>query len=355
MSSEENSPVEVAINGFGRIGRSVLRAILNSERSLSRIKIVAVNVGPDNLEDCQYWIKYDSTMGKIDSSIELKQNGAELLIRKSGVENRINLIAEPDVGKIDWKKYSKKLVVVESSGRNSSREQAQLHLTEAGAEKVVITAPSLDADKMLIIGVNDNCYDRSKDNIISLGSCTTNCAAAVIKSLSSRYDILDISLTTIHAYTNGQRLLDSSHRKDKRRGRAAAENIIPTTTGAQKALGKIFENRFPIYAHSIRVPVKNVSLCQITVRITDRSPFPNSTEELNKLFIESEKQELLGILGTTAEPLVSSDFIGTQESATVDLSLTQLSEDKKSFTIFAWYDNEYGYSCRVREFLEMIF
>ncbi len=323
----------VAINGFGRIGRNVLRASLKEEA----FDIVAINdlTSPETLA---HLLKYDSVFGAFPGEIEVKDN--KLLV--NGKE--IVISSQKDPASLPWKELNVDLVV-EATGVFRKREGALKHI-EAGAKKVVISAPATDPDTTIVMGVNDCDYNHDKHNIISNASCTTNCVAPVIKLLNDNYGVEHGNMTTVHSYTNDQRILDLPH-KDLRRARAAAVNIIPTTTGAAKAVGLVIpEVAGKITGSAIRVPSPDVSLIDLVVKLKKET----SKEELKELFSNASKGEMKGVLGYTEEPLVSGDFVGNDNSSIVDGQfITSVTADMVK--ILAWYDNEWGYSCRVRDLI----
>ncbi|MBU0879822.1 type I glyceraldehyde-3-phosphate dehydrogenase [Patescibacteria group bacterium] len=322
--------INIAINGFGRIGRLTLRRLLNN---YSKIKVVAIN---DLAEatTLAHLLKYDSLYGQYDKDVKVV--GSDLIIGK----NKIKIFAEKDPANLPWKKLGVD-IVLECSGVFTKIDGAQKHLT-AGAKKVIISAPS-DSEEIptYLLGVNADKYKGEK--IISMGSCTTNCLAPVVKILNNAYDIDYGFMTTIHSYTNDQRILDLPH-KDLRRARAAAQNIIPTTTGAAVTVAKCLpELSGKIDGMAMRVPTATVSITDFVCTVKEKT----SVEEINKLFKIKEAKEFKGILGTTNEPLVSTDFKGDSRSSIVDLSFTMVNGNL--IKVVSWYDNEWGYSCRLAD------
>lgn len=327
---------KVAINGFGRIGRNVFRA----SASQTDFEIVAIN-DITSAATLAHLLKYDSIFGKFEGDIEVKENAMIV----NGKE--IKIYAERNPEELPWAELGIDLVV-ESTGIFRKREQAAMHLT-AGAKKVIISAPATEPDITLVLGVNDKDYDHSTHHIISNASCTTNCVAPVVKVLHDNFTILNGNMTTIHSYTNDQRILDLPH-KDLRRARAAAMNIIPTSTGAAKAVGLVIEDmKGKLTGSALRVPTPDGSLVDLVVNLQK----PTSEEQLKKLFSEAAETSLKGILGYSEEPLVSSDIIGDSHSSIVDGEFIT-SIDETTVKILAWYDNEWGYSCRVRDLIVKI-
>jgi glyceraldehyde 3-phosphate dehydrogenase len=326
--------VKVGINGFGRIGRNVLRAALEKKYE---IDFVAVNdlTGPDTLA---YLLKYDSVHKTIPNEIKAGQNGISI----DGRELRV--FSKPDPAEIPWDELGVE-IVVESSGRFTTKEKASRHLKKS-VETVIISAPSKDADGTFCMGVNEDAYDASKHRIISNASCTTNCLAPVAKVLHQRFGITMGIMTTIHSYTNDQEILDLPH-KDLRRGRAAALSMIPTSTGAAQAVGLVLpELKGKFDGISVRVPTPNVSLVDLTFQ-TDKE---TNVDEINQVLRDSANGELKGILAYSDEQLVSIDFNHNAHSSIVDTTFTR-SVNPKMHKILAWYDNEWGYSNRILDLI----
>lgn len=329
--------ITVAINGFGRIGRAFLRAVFADPAAQKEIKIAVINVGPAPAEFLDIALKYDSLMGTMPNTVSLK-DGALVI---DGIS--IPIVTEKEIGGELWKKYAVDWVV-EASGKYTKRDQAAKHLS-AGAKRVLITAPALDADVTIIPGVNSPAFDGSKHAIVSLGSCTTNAYAPILKVIHETFDIKEAHMTTIHSYTNDQMLVDGLH-NDPRRARAAACNIIPTKTGACKVVAHLFpELKGKLHALAIRVPTPNVSLVD-AVFIVNKQTTP---EAVNALLTAQAAKSLKGILEITQLPLVSHDFAGNSASSIIDGSLTATTGT--AIKIIAWYDNEWGYSCRLKEFI----
>ncbi len=336
--------MNIAINGLGRIGKTVLRALLQRYKELPTISPVAINIGPASIEELIYTIKYDSVMGPLKhESISLQDSTLHLGPWK------IKILQEREPENLPWKALGIDWVI-ECSGLFTERQQAEHHL-HAGAQKVLISAPAKNPDNTIIPGVNETIYNPKNDRIISLGSCTTNAIAPLIKVLLDTTHIEALHLTTTHAYTNTQTLLDSipTTTKDVRRFRAAAINIIPGSTGAGTLMGEIFPQlKGKTSAQALRVPVANVSL----VELTFQSTMPLHQEQLLSAYIKAAQTNLVGILDITHEPVVSSDFIGSPYSVILDAEL--LSTTRSMGSIFGWYDNEYGYSNRLLDFLATI-
>ncbi|HOW44432.1 MAG TPA: type I glyceraldehyde-3-phosphate dehydrogenase [Candidatus Aminicenantes bacterium] len=322
---------KVAINGFGRIGRNFLRTAYRN----SAIEIVAVNDVTDT-RTLAHLLKYDSTFGTLPESVEHGDGFIQLAGR------RIRATAIKNPADLPWKELGIDLVV-ESTGLFTKRPEAEKHL-QAGAKKVLISAPATDPDLTIVLGVNDGEYDPRKHHIVSNASCTTNCVAPVAKVLHDRFRILKGNMTTIHAYTNDQRILDLAH-KDLRRARAAGLSMIPTTTGAAKAIGLVIKDlKGKIDGTSIRVPTPDVSVVDLVVALAQDA----TVEEVRQAFLQAAAGPLHGILRCSSEPLVSIDFKGDEHSAIVDMDNIFVIE-KNLVKVLAWYDNEWGYSCRLRD------
>lgn len=326
--------MRVAISGFGRIGKSFLRAAIEQKALGKDFDVVAINTrSPVDMH--AHLFKYDSVFGRFPGTVEAKEG--ELVVNGRSIK----WIQEGDPLKLPWKELDVD-VVVESTGKFRSREDSEKHL-KAGAKKVIISAPGKGVDITVVPGINDHKLEGDM-RIVSLASCTTNCLAPVIKVIDSKFGIESGFLSTIHAYTTDQRLLDSSH-KDWRRARAAAVSIIPTTTGAAKAIGVVVpELDKKMDGVAFRVPVPNGSMNDMVLLLKKEA----TVDEINAELKRASKDELRGVLGYTEEPLVSNDIIGTSESAIVDGRLTRVIG--KLVKISAWYDNEYGYSNRLVDF-----
>lgn len=331
--------IRLAINGFGRIGRPTFRRILDNHPDL---EVLAINdlTEPKTLA---HLLKYDSVYGIYQKEVKATENS--LIVE--GKEFRILAEAEPE--KLPWKDLGVD-IVLECTGRFREFEGAKKHIT-AGAKKVIISAPSRDPDKIpsFVLGVNEAKYDSKKDAICDMGSCTTNCLAPVLKVLHQNFKVIRGFMTTVHSYTNDQKILDLPH-KDLRRARAAALNIIPTTTGAAKAIGKVMpELEGKLDGMAMRVPTPTVSILDLICQVKRDT----TREEVNKVFKEAAKSsELKGILRIEESPLVSNDFKGDTYSAIVD-SLSTMAKNNL-VKVVAWYDNEYAYACRLAEFAEFV-
>ncbi len=322
--------MRIGINGFGRIGRNVFRAALSRDANL---EIVAVNDLTD-AETLAHLLKYDSVHGSLGADVKA-ESGA---IRVDG--QKVQVLAERDPAALPWGDLGVDLVI-ESTGRFTKRNDAEKHL-QAGAKKVIITAPAKEEDLTVVMGVNHHLYDGTRHHILSNASCTTNCLAPVAKVLLENFGIRRGLMTTVHSYTNDQQILDLPH-KDLRRARAAAESIIPTTTGAARAVSLVLpELQGKLNGMAIRVPTPNVSLVDLVVEL-ERS---TSAEEINQTLKAAAEGDLKGILAYSEEPLVSRDYNGDPHSSTVD-ALSTMVIDEKLAKVLAWYDNEWGYSNRV--------
>ena len=321
--------IKVGINGFGRIGRMVLRSIIENNRS--DLQVVAIN-NRSNSEVSSFLLKYDTIHGKLKAKINHSEKSIEINGKK------ISMIRETEISKIDWKK-NKVDIVLECTGKFNTKKKSAQHI-KSGAKKVLVSAPCKEAIN-IVFGVNQKTLKNS-DQVISATSCTTNCLAPVAKVINDNFGIERGFMTTIHSYTSDQRLLDNSH-KDLRRARSASNSIIPTTTGATKSLADVIPDlKDKVEGISIRVPTPNVSL----VEFVFSSKKNLSTKEINNSFIIASKAELKSILATSAEQLVSSDFNHNSHSAIVDLSLTKATDGKMA-KVSAWYDNEWGFACRM--------
>ena len=322
--------VRVGINGFGRIGRNFFRS---ARKTGADIDLIAVNDLGDT-PTMAHLLRYDSVLGPMDEEVSAEDG----VIRVG--EDEFRVLNERDPGDLPWRDLGVE-VVLESTGLFTKREGAQKHL-DAGAAKVVISAPATDPDVTIVLGVNDEEYDREKHHIVSNASCTTNCIAPVAKVLHDTFGIEAGFMTTIHAYTNDQQILDLPH-KDLRRARAAAVNLIPTSTGAARAIGLVIpELKGKLDGISVRAPVPDGSIVDFVAHLSRES----SAEEVNARFAEvADKGRLEGILKYTDEPLVSSDVIGSPYSSIFDSELTMAHGNEVK--VFAWYDNEWGYSNRL--------
>lgn len=329
--------VKVAINGFGRIGRMVFRkAILDN-----RLDLVAVNASYP-AETLAHLIKYDSIHGEFMGEVKAETDGTITVNGKT-----ILLTSERDPKKLPWKKLNVD-IVIEATGKFKTKETASYHL-EAGAKKVVITAPGKNEDVTIVMGVNEDKYDYENHQIISNASCTTNCLAPVAKVIDEKFGIESGLMTTVHSYTNDQKNIDNPH-KDLRRARACGQSIIPTTTGAAKALSLVLPQlEGKMNGLSLRVPTPNVSLVDLVATVQKDI----TIQELNEAFEEASNGYLKGILGFTMEPLVSIDFNGNENSSIID-GLSTMVIGKRQIKVLAWYDNEWGYSCRVVDLVNYV-
>jgi len=329
--------IRIGINGFGRIGRNFLRASANDPS----IEIMAANDITD-AKTLAHLLKYDTVLGGFKGTVSV--DGDSMIVNG----RRIKVLAEKEVGKLPWKELGVQ-VVLESTGKYTKRPDVIQHIEKAGAKKVIISAPATDPDATIVMGVNEKTYSPSKHHIISNASCTTNCLAPVAKVLHEGWGIEKGFMTTIHSYTNDQKILDAPH-KDLRRARAAAIAQIPTTTGAAKAVGLVLpELKGKIDGIAIRVPTPNVSIVDLVAVLKTKA----TAEEANAAFIKASKGELKGILSYTDEPLVSVDFMSNSNSAIVDGLSTKVISDNL-IKVLAWYDNEWGYSCRLVDLVKYI-
>ncbi|MCR1933480.1 type I glyceraldehyde-3-phosphate dehydrogenase [Clostridium tepidum] len=331
--------IKVGLNGFGRIGRAVLR--IAQEKFPENVEIVALNARATT-ETLAHLFKYDSCYGRFNGEVEIisddkmKVNGKEIKIfRENGPAN------------LPWKELGVD-IVIESTGIFKDREKAMKHI-EAGAKKVIITAPGKNEDITIVLGVNEKEYNPKEHNIISNASCTTNCLAPFAKVLDDNFGIVRGLMTTVHSYTNDQRILDKTH-KDLRRARAAAESIIPTTTGAAKAVSKVLPNlKGKLNGFALRVPTPTVSLTDLVCELKTKA----TEEKINAAFKKAAEGEMKGILGYSEEPLVSVDYKGDTRSSIVDGLSTMVLEDNM-VKVVSWYDNEWGYSCRTVDLVNYI-
>jgi len=328
--------VKVGINGFGRIGRNVFRAALKNPN----VEIVAVN----DLTDANmlaHLLQYDTIHGRLDEKVSV--DGDYLVVGG----HKVKVLAERDPAKLGWGDLGVE-VVVESTGRFTNKEDAAKHL-EAGAKKVVISAPAKNEDITVVMGVNEDQYDPANHHVISNASCTTNCLAPFAKVLHENFGIRRGMMTTIHSYTNDQQILDLPH-KDYRRARAAAENMIPTTTGAAKAVALVLpELKGKLNGMAIRVPTPNVSVVDLVAELDKEV----TAEEVNEALKKAAEEELKGILAYSDEPLVSRDYNGSPVSSTIDALSTMVMEGNM-VKVLSWYDNEAGYSNRVVDLIDYI-
>jgi glyceraldehyde 3-phosphate dehydrogenase len=328
--------IKIGINGFGRIGRNVLRTCLGNKD----FDFVAVNDLTDT-RTLAHLLKYDSVLGNLDEEISHTEN----TITVDGDEIRV--FSEKDPSLIPWEDVGAE-IVIESTGRFTKAEDAKKHL-RGSVKKVVISAPAKGEDVTIVLGVNENVYDPAAHHIISNASCTTNCLAPVAKVIHDKFGIKNALMNTIHSYTNDQQLLDLPH-KDLRRARAAALSMIPTSTGAAKAVALVIpELKGKFDGISVRVPTPNDSIFDVVINVEKET----STEEVNRVLKDAANEELNGILGFSEEPLVSIDYRGDSRSSIVDAENTKVIGGT-AVKILSWYDNEWGYSCRVRDLVKFI-
>ncbi|WP_404347171.1 glyceraldehyde-3-phosphate dehydrogenase [Sutcliffiella horikoshii] len=327
---------KVAINGFGRIGRMVFRRAIQEEG----LNIVAINASYP-AETLAHLIKYDTNHGRFDADVYAEDNA--LIVNGK----RIQLVNNRNPEELPWKEMNID-IVIEATGKFNSRDKAALHL-QAGAKRVVLTAPGKNEDVTIVMGVNEEVLDMNEHFVISNASCTTNCLAPVVKVLDQQFGIENGLMTTVHAYTNDQKNIDNPH-KDLRRARACGQSIIPTSTGAAKALSLVLPHlKGKLHGMALRVPTPNVSLVDLVVDLKK----PVTVDEVNDAFQSASISSMDGILGVTMEPLVSVDFNTNPHSAVIDGLSTMVMGDTK-VKVLAWYDNEWGYSCRVVDLVQFV-
>jgi len=344
--------IQVGINGFGRIGRQVLKAIM--QRYPGELEVVAINDLFDSKTNAHLF-KYDSNYGIFPGTVEVEEN--DLVIDGK----KVRVFAEKDPGALPWKDLGVD-IVVESTGiftdaigdPAKGKAGANVHIQKGGAKKVIISAPAKNEDITIVMGVNQDKYDPAKHHVLSNASCTTNCLAPAAKIVNDLFKIQYATMTTIHSYTNDQVILDQGHKKEMRRSRAAGLNIIPTTTGAAKAVALVIpELKGKFDGYSLRVPTPTVSVVDFTALIEKAT----TKDELNAAFVEASKGALKGILGVTTgqygDPLVSMDFKGDPRSSIVDLPNTMVMGGTL-IKVVTWYDNEWGYSCRTADMASML-
>jgi len=328
--------IKVGINGFGRIGRNIMRSALGD----ADIDFVAVNDLTDT-KTLAHLLKYDSVLGNLDHKVVAKDGS--ILVEA----DEFRVFSEKDPAQIPWEEVGAE-IVIESTGRFTKREDAAKHL-RGSVKKVIISAPGKGEDVTVVLGVNEWMYDPAKHDVISNASCTTNCLAPVAKVIHEKFGIKNALMNTIHSYTNDQHLLDLPH-KDLRRARAAALSMIPTSTGAAKAVALVIpELKGKFDGISVRVPTPNVSLVDVVMNVEKET----SVEEVNRVLKDAANEELRGILAFSEEPLVSIDFRGNPNSSIVDAENTKVIGGT-AVKILSWYDNEWGYSCRVRDLVKYI-
>ncbi len=344
--------IQVGINGFGRIGRQVLKAIM--QRYPGELEVVAINDLFDTKTNAHLF-KYDSNYGIFPGTVEVEEN--DLVIDGK----KVRVFAEKDPGALPWKDLGVD-IVIESTGiftdaigdPAKGKAGANVHILKGGAKKVIISAPAKNEDITIVMGVNQDKYDPAKHHVLSNASCTTNCLAPAAKIVNDLFTIQYATMTTIHSYTNDQVILDQGHKKEMRRSRAAGLNIIPTTTGAAKAVALVIpELKGKFDGYSLRVPTPTVSVVDFTAMIEK----PTTKDELNAAFVEASKGALKGILGVTTgqygDPLVSMDFKGDPRSSIVDLPNTMVMGGNL-IKVVTWYDNEWGYSCRTADLAALL-
>jgi glyceraldehyde 3-phosphate dehydrogenase len=328
--------IKVAINGFGRIGRNIVRAALGN----AALEFVAVNDLTDT-KTLAHLFKYDSVLGSIPQEVKALEDSISVDGKK------IKVFAIKDPAQLDWSSLGAQ-IVVESTGKFTDAKAAAAHL-KGTVKKVIISAPAKNEDLTVVLGVNEGIYDPAKHNIISNASCTTNCLAPVVKVIHTTFGIVKGSMTTIHSYTNDQNVLDFPHR-DLRRARAAAINMIPTTTGAAKAIGLVMpELKGKLDGYSMRVPTPNVSVVDLVAVLAKNA----TAEEVNAALKSASQGGLKGILGYTEDPVVSTDMMHNSNSSIVDAQLTKVL-DGNLLKVVSWYDNEWGYSMRVVDLIQFL-
>lgn len=329
--------IKVGINGFGRIGRNVFRAAFGDPD----IEIVAVNDITDSAT-LAHLLKYDSVLGTFNADVKASDNA--IIINN----HSIKVLAERDPGNLPWKDLGVS-IVIEATGLFRKKQDASKHIDSGGAQKVIISAPAVDPDVTLVLGVNNEAYDRDNHHIISNASCTTNCLAPPAKVLNDTFGIEKAFMTTIHAYTSDQRILDQPH-SDLRRARAAAVSQIPTTTGAAKAVGLVIpEMKGKIDGIAIRIPTVNVSVVDLVALLSQNT----TAEGVNDAFRTAAQGKMNGILAVEDKPLVSVDFMANPHSSIIDSQFTRITEGNL-VKVLAWYDNEWGYSCRLVDLVKFI-
>ena len=339
--------VKVGINGFGRVGRQILKAV--NEFHKGELEVVAINDLFDTKTNA-HLLKYDSNYGIYQGQVNVEGN--DLIVDGKSVK----VFAEKDPAKLPWRDLGVD-IVIESTGAftdakgdpEKGKPGANVHIEKGGTKKVIISAPAKNEDITIVLGVNEDRYDPAIHHIVSNASCTTNCLAPAVKVVHDKYTILNAVMTTIHSYTNDQVILDQGHKKEMRRSRSAGQNIIPTTTGAAKAVALVIpELKGKFNGLSLRVPTPTVSIVDLSATIEK----PTTKEELNATFVEASKTTLKGIMGVTngeyGDPLVSMDFKGNSLSSIVDLPNTMVMGGTL-VKVLAWYDNEWGYSCRTAD------
>ncbi len=335
MEERRIMSIKIAINGFGRIGRMVFRRATQDPE----IEVVAINASYP-AATLAHLFKYDSVHGKADATVEIGEN--YLVVN----DKKVQLLSDRNPANLPWGELGID-IVVEATGKFNHREGAELHL-QAGAKKVILSAPGKDEDVTIVMGVNEEVYNPEEHHIISNASCTTNCLAPVAKVLHNEFGIMSGMMTTVHAYTSDQNNLDNPHR-DLRRARTAAASIIPTTTGAAKAVAKVLpELKGKLNGIALRVPTPNVSIVDLVVDVEREI----TVEEVNRALQQAANESMKGYIEFCEEPLVSIDFVGNPHSSIIDAPSTMVMG--KTVKVFAWYDNEWGYSCRVVDLVKYV-
>ena len=330
--------INIAINGIGRIGKNIFRRFF--EKEYENINLVAINLGESNIKSKLHLLKYDSTHGTFNAIDKIEDD--KIFIKGQSID----IIKERDIKNINWKDYNVDLIL-ECTGNFNSKELSLRHI-ERGAKKVLVSAPCKDADNMVVLGVNHDKLS-SEDRVVSIGSCTTNCLAPIAKILDENFGIKSGFMTTIHSYTNDQRIIDGGH-KDLRRARAAAMSIIPTTTGAAKSIGLILPNlKGKLDGAAVRVPTPNVSMIDLSF-ISNKD---TSSIEINEIMRQNSKGNYKGIVEVAEDELVSIDFNHTTASAIFDVGETKVI-NKNFCRVVAWYDNEWAFSCRMLEIANLM-
>jgi glyceraldehyde 3-phosphate dehydrogenase len=334
------TPTKIAINGFGRIGRCIVRAM--AQRNITDVELVAVN-DLTNAKTLAHLYNYDTVHGRANHRATALENHLEIDGRK------IAVVAEKDPAKLPWRELGAD-IVLECTGLFTDKQKAEAHLG-AGAKKVIIGAPATGHDATIVLGVNTEIYDAAKHHVVSCGSCTTNCLAPVAKVLLDAFGMECGLMMTTHSYTNDQTVLDVPHRKgDLRRARAAAQNIIPASSGAAKALSEVIPSlKGKFDGQAMRIPTMDVSI----VDLTFESSRPMTRDAIHAVMKQASEGPMKGILGYTEEQLVSSDYIGDPRSSIFDATITQVMGDKFA-KVFSWYDNEWGFSNRMVELAQLV-
>ncbi|MDO5724824.1 MAG: type I glyceraldehyde-3-phosphate dehydrogenase [Tissierellia bacterium] len=332
--------IKVGVNGFGRIGRDVVRGYYEKGFNNKNLELVAINATGD-LEAFRNLFKYDSAYGRFEGTVETYEEG--LVING----DKIKFVNHRDPAEIPWKDLGVELVI-DSTGAFRDQESLEKHIA-AGAKKVLLTAPGKGVDCTVVMGVNEDTYDAEKHNVISNASCTTNCLAPLTKVILDNFGIVKGLMTTIHAYTNDQNIMDNKHKKDMRRARAAAINMIPTSTGAAKAVGLVIpEVQGKLTGYAVRVPVITGSMVDVVFELEKEA----TVEEINAAVKKAAEGEMKGVLAYTEDPLVSTDIVADDHSSIFDSGLTLVKDNMVK--LVSWYDNEWGYAMRVLDLAEFV-